>query len=53
MFFSYCNITKNNRNKQQLFITPFVPEMYGKLGSTLNYIDIMQPVYFNVFLHGY
>ena len=23
-----------------------------KLGSTLNYINILQPVYFNVFLHG-
>ena len=24
-----------------------------KLGSTLNYINIMQPVFFNVFLHTY
>ena len=23
-----------------------------KLGTTLNYISILQPVYFNVFLHG-
>ena len=23
-----------------------------KLGRTLNYINILQPIYFNVFLHG-
>ena len=27
--------------------------MYKKLPGTLKYINILQPVYFNVFLHGY
>ena len=30
---------------------PFVTDIW-KIGSTLNYIDIMQPVYFNKFLHA-
>ena len=48
----YYNVIKNNWNKWQLFIKPFDTKIVWKLGSTLHYINMLQPVYFKLFLHG-
>ena len=40
------NITTNGNHSSS--------HLYNKcIASTLNYINILQPVHFNVFLHGY
>ena len=50
--FLYNNITKNKQQQMAIIHYAVCARNVWKLGSTLNHIYILLPIYFNVILHG-